>query len=98
MDIVDPKANKDYAYSKTIYDTTIDFNDKDEVIQMSFKTKPKSVTKSEFIKAHESNMDKDDDASELEDETMVPFYTNNGGSYKGFFDEDGYLTKIIIGQ
>ncbi|MGY3479736.1 immunodominant staphylococcal antigen IsaB family protein [Staphylococcus cohnii] len=95
---VDPKAYKDYAYSKTIYDTTIDFNDKDEVIQMSFKTKPKSVTKSEFIKAHESNMDKDDDASELEDETMVPFYTNNGGSYKGFFDEDGYLTKIIIGQ
>lgn len=93
---VDPKAYKDYDHTKKIYDTTIDFNDKNEVIQISFDTKPNTVSKEEFIESHASNME-EETASDSGDETMIPYNTNDG-SYKAFFDEDGYLTKIIIGQ
>lgn len=93
---VDPKAYKDYAYSKKVYDTTVDFNDKNEVIQISFKTKPNTVTKEAFKKAHASN-DMGDEGPDSGNGTMIPYNTNDA-SYKAFFDENGYLTKIIYGQ
>ncbi|MDW4347259.1 hypothetical protein QI224_09925 [Staphylococcus saprophyticus] len=93
--VVDPKDYKDYEYTKNINDTNIDFNDKDEPIQITFKTKPNTVTKEAFKKAHGSNMGHEELVTE--DYTMVPYNTNDG-SYKAFFDKNDYLTKIIIGQ
>ena len=47
---VDPKAYKNYDHSIKVYDTTVDFNDDNEVIKISFNTKPNTVTKETFKK------------------------------------------------
>ncbi|WP_057511790.1 hypothetical protein [Staphylococcus sp. NAM3COL9] len=68
-----------------------------EVIQISFNTKPDTVSKEEFKKAHASN-DMDNEAKpDSNGVTMIP-HTTNDGSYKAFFDKNDNWTKIIIGQ
>ena len=94
---VDPKAYKNYDHSIKVYDTTVDFNDDNEVIKISFNTKPNTVTKETFKKAHASNDMGGEGDSGIGDGTIV-YYNTNDGSYKAFFDENDYLTKIIIGQ
>ncbi|MBO3076843.1 hypothetical protein J5E42_04865 [Mammaliicoccus vitulinus] len=94
---VDPKAYKNYDYTKTIYDTSIDFNDDNEVIQISFNTKPNTVSKEAFKKAHASNDMEYESKPNSDGVTMISYNTNNG-AYKAFFDENDNLTKIIFGQ
>ena len=45
-----PKANQNHAYTVDSYGSQIDFNEKDQVIQMEFNTKPHAVTKAQFKK------------------------------------------------
>ncbi|MBM6628680.1 hypothetical protein JTF04_03210 [Mammaliicoccus vitulinus] len=94
---VDPKAYKNYDHTKTIYDTSIDFNDDNEVIQISFNTKPNTVSKEAFKKAHASNDMEYESKPNSDGVTMISYNTNNG-AYKAFFDENDNLTKIIFGQ
>lgn len=94
---VDPKAYKNYDHTKTIYDTSIDFNDDNEVIQISFNTKPNTVSKEAFKKAHASNDMEYESKPNNDGVTMISYNTNNG-AYKAFFDKNDNLTKIIFGQ
>lgn len=94
---VDPKAYKNYDHTKTIYDTSIDFNDDNEVIQISFNTKPNTVSKKAFKKAHASNDMEYESKPNSDGVTMISYNTNNG-AYKAFFDKNDNLTKIIFGQ
>ncbi|MEB7656515.1 hypothetical protein NGB24_01540 [Mammaliicoccus vitulinus] len=94
---VDPKAYKNYDHTKTIYDTSIDFNDDNEVIQISFNTKPNTVSKKAFKKAHASNDMEYESKPNNDGVTMISYNTNNG-AYKAFFDKNDNLTKIIFGQ
>ncbi|WP_016910732.1 immunodominant staphylococcal antigen IsaB family protein [Mammaliicoccus vitulinus] len=94
---VDPKAYKNYDHTKTIYDTSIDFNDDNEVIQISFNTKPNTVSKEAFKKAHASNDMEYESKPNSDGVTMISYNTNNG-AYKAFFDKNDNLTKIIFGQ
>lgn len=91
-----PKANQNHAYTVDSYGSQIDFNEKDQVIQMEFNTKPHAVTKAQFKKAHASNDSTAEGKSE-DGGTFIPYNTNNG-AYKAYFDKDGYLTHIRIGQ
>ena len=84
-----PKAHQTHAY-------TIDFNENDEAIQMEFNAKSHTVTKAQFKKTHASNNSTEEGESE-EGGTFIPYSTNDG-AYKAFFDKDGYLTHIRIGQ
>ncbi|WP_323703168.1 immunodominant staphylococcal antigen IsaB family protein [Mammaliicoccus sp. Dog046] len=90
---VDPNAAKDFDHSVNLYDTTVNFNDKDEVIKVTFLTKPNSVTKAEFKNAHASNAG----SEAASDDGSTISYNTNDGLYTAFFDEDGYLTKMSIG-
>lgn len=94
---VDPKAYKNHDHTKTIYDTSIDFNDDNEVIQISFNTKPNTVSKEAFKKAHASNDMEYESKPNNDGVTMISYNTNNG-AYKAFFDKNDNLTKIIFGQ
>ncbi|WP_427707032.1 MULTISPECIES: immunodominant staphylococcal antigen IsaB family protein [Staphylococcus] len=82
---VDPKAYKNYDHTKNIYDTSVDFNYNNEIIQISFNTKPDTVSKEAFKKAH-APIDTDDESKpDSNGVTMIPYNTNDG-SYKAFFD------------
>ncbi|PTK01276.1 immunodominant staphylococcal antigen IsaB family protein [Mammaliicoccus sciuri] len=91
-----PKANQNHAYTVDSYGSQIDFNEKDQVIQMEFNIKPHAVTKAQFKKAHASN-DSTAEGKFEDGSTFIPYNTNNG-AYKAYFDKDGYLTHIRIGQ
>lgn len=91
-----PKAHQTHAYTIDSYGSKIDFNENDEAIQMEFNAKSHTVTKAQFKKTHASNNSTEEGESE-EGGTFIPYSTNDG-AYKAFFDKDGYLTHIRIGQ
>ena len=91
-----PKAHQNHAYTIESYGSKIDFNENDEAIQMEFNAKPHTVTKAQFKKAHASNNSTEEGKS-VEGGTFIPYSTNDA-AYKAFFDKDGYLTHIRIGQ
>jgi len=86
-------SDKDVASSKTVYDTTIDMNKDGQVIHITFDTKPESVSKEMFKKAHMSNHMIDE--GKTTDGSYMTYETNNG-MYKAFFDKQGYLMKVMI--
>ncbi|QTN10662.1 immunodominant staphylococcal antigen IsaB family protein [Mammaliicoccus vitulinus] len=97
---VDPSVDNDYDYSKEVYDTIIDFNSDNEVIGISFETKPDSVSKATFKKAHTSNKIIDEgvtNGGDQGDGTFVKYATNDG-SYTAYFDENNKLMQMNIGQ
>lgn len=93
---VDPNANKNHDHTTNIHDTSVAFNENNEVIQISFNTKPNTVSKETFKKAHASNDMEGEGDSGIGNGTVV-YYNTNNGSYKAFFDENNYLTKVTIG-
>lgn len=94
---VDPKATAEFDHSKKIYDTTVEYNDDNKVVQISFFTKPNSVSKATFKDAHASNKIVDEGKLGNKDGTFVKYGTNDG-SYTAFFDKNDNLTEVTIGQ
>ncbi|MGW7905744.1 immunodominant staphylococcal antigen IsaB family protein [Staphylococcus xylosus] len=86
-------SDRDVASSKAVYDSMIDMNKDGQVIHITFETKPDTISKEMFEKAHmTSNMV---DEGETTDGTYLTYETNNG-MYKAFFDKHGYLMKMMI--
>ena len=86
-------SDKDVASSKAVYDSMIDMNKDGQVIHITFETKPDTISKEMFEKAHmTSNMV---DEGQTTDGTYLTYETNNG-MYKAFFDKHGYLMKMMI--
>ena len=84
---------------KQVYDTTVEFNSDNEVIRISFATKPDSVSKATFKKAHTSNKIIDEgvtNGGEHGNGTFVKYATNDG-SYTAYFDKNKKLMQINIG-
>ncbi|MDU9349329.1 MULTISPECIES: hypothetical protein [Staphylococcus] len=94
---VDTNAKKEFDHSKKIYDTSVEFNSDNEVVQLTFFTKPDSVSKSTFKKAHTSNEIIGEGKLGNKDGTYVKYETNNG-FYTAFFDQNDNLVEITIGQ
>ena len=97
---VETDAKGGVDHTKDIYDTTVEFNEDDQVVGLTFLTKPDSVSKSTFKDAHESNkiIDEGENVGDDEDTegTFVTYETNNG-SYTAYFDEDDNLMQMRIG-
>lgn len=96
---VDTNSDDDYDHMKQVYDTTVEFNSDNEVILISFATKPDSVSKATFKKAHTSNKIIDEgvtNGGEHGNGTFVKYATNDG-SYTAYFDKDKKLMQINIG-
>ncbi|WP_073505227.1 immunodominant staphylococcal antigen IsaB family protein [Staphylococcus succinus] len=96
---VDTNSDDDYDHMKQVYDTTVEFNSDNEVIRISFATKPDSVSKATFKKAHTSNKIIDEgvtNGGEHGNGTFVK-YTTNDGSYTAYFDKNKKLMQINIG-
>lgn len=94
---VDTNATAEYDHSKTVYDTTVDYNGDNKVVSITFFTKPDSVSKATFKKAHTSNNIVEEGKLGNKDGTFVKYGTNNG-SYTAFFDQNDNLMEITIGQ
>ncbi|MCG7337810.1 hypothetical protein MHZ36_00775 [Staphylococcus sp. ACRSN] len=92
---IDPNSNGGYDYSKTVYDTTINFNDKDEVAMIEFDTKPDTITKKEFKQAHKSNNILTEGTTPGDVGTFVRYETKDS-YYNVYFDKQGYLYEIEI--
>ncbi|PTJ80825.1 hypothetical protein BU055_12100 [Staphylococcus succinus] len=96
---VDKNSDDDYDHMKQVYDTTVEFNSDNEVIRISFATKPDSVSKATFKKAHTSNKIIDEgvtNGGEHGNGTFVKYATNDG-SYTAYFDKNKKLMQINIG-
>ncbi|PTI44583.1 immunodominant staphylococcal antigen IsaB family protein [Staphylococcus succinus] len=96
---VDTNSDDDYDHMKQVYDTTVEFNSDNEVIRISFATKPDSVSKATFKKAHTSNKIIDEgvtNGGEHGNGTFVKYATNDG-SYTAYFDKNKKLMQINIG-
>lgn len=97
---VETDAKGGVDHTKDIYNTTVEFNEDDQVVGLTFLTKPDSVSKSTFKDAHESNkiIDEGENVGDDEDTegTFVEYETNNG-SYTAYFDEDDKLMQMRIG-
>ncbi|WP_411847954.1 immunodominant staphylococcal antigen IsaB family protein [Staphylococcus pseudoxylosus] len=92
---VDPDAYKEFDHSKMLYDTTINFNEQDEVVLVKFDTKPDTISKTEFKHAHQSN----DILTEGEtpgDVGSFVRYETNKSYYNVYFDKQGDLYQIEI--
>ncbi|WP_341637011.1 immunodominant staphylococcal antigen IsaB family protein [Staphylococcus casei] len=96
---VDTSVDDDYDHTKEIYDTTVDFNSDNEVIRVYFATKPDSVSKATFKKAHASNKIIDEGPTHGGDQGDGAFvkYATNNGSYTAYFDENNKLMYMVIG-
>lgn len=94
---VDTDAKAEFDHSKKLYDTTVEFNSDDEVVQITFFTKPDAVSKATFKDAHISNEIVDEGKLGNGDGTFVKYGTNDG-SYTAFFDQNDKLMEITIGQ
>lgn len=94
---VDTDAKVEFDHTKKLYDTSVEFNSKDEVVQITFFTKPDAVSKETFKDAHSSNEIIDEGKLGNGDGTFVKYNTNNG-SYTAFFDTNDNLMEITIGQ
>ncbi|KRG10771.1 immunodominant staphylococcal antigen IsaB family protein [Staphylococcus sp. NAM3COL9] len=92
---VDPKADKKVDHYEDIYDTSVGLNSDDEVVQVHFFTKPESVNKATFKKAHASNEIIEDGKLGNDDGTFLKYATNDG-SYTAYFNHNGYLTQMAI--
>ncbi|MCG7339286.1 hypothetical protein MHZ36_08280 [Staphylococcus sp. ACRSN] len=91
--------NDNLDHTKEVYDTTVEYNSDNEVIGLSFLTKPDSVSKATFKKAHTSNEIIDEGTMEGEDQhgTYIKYATNDG-SYVAYFDENDNLMQLRIDQ
>ncbi|RIP36094.1 hypothetical protein BUZ14_05430 [Staphylococcus gallinarum] len=89
--------NDDLDHIKDVYDTMIEYNSDNEVKGISFMTKPNTVSKSTFKKAHASNNIIDEGTIEGEDKhgTYIQYATNDG-SYMAYFDENDKLMQLRI--
>ncbi|PHK49421.1 immunodominant staphylococcal antigen IsaB family protein [Staphylococcus edaphicus] len=94
---VNTDAKKEFDHSKKVYDTSVEFNSDNEVVQITFFTKPDSVSKATFKKAHTSNEITKEGKLGNNDGTFVTYATNNG-FYTAFFDQNDRLTEVTIGQ
>lgn len=94
---VDTAAKSGVDHSKKVYDTIVDYNSDNKLVQITFFTKPDSVSKDTFKKAHTSNKITDEGKLGNKDGTFVKYGTNNG-FYTAYFDQNDYLTEITIGQ
>ncbi|PTK60236.1 hypothetical protein BUZ61_02775 [Staphylococcus nepalensis] len=94
---VDTGAKEEFDHNKKVYDTTVEFNSANEVVQITFFTKPDSVSKDTFKKAHTSNEITEEGKLGNGDGTFVTYDTNNG-SYTAFFDQNDNLMEMTIGQ
>ncbi|MCD8914762.1 hypothetical protein K2V61_04155 [Staphylococcus simulans] len=92
---VNPNAVNEFAYSKRVYDTSVQFNANNQVVQLTFFSKPNSVTKAVFKQAHQSNTILNEGKLGNGDGTYVK-YATQAGSYTAFFDHNGYLNEITI--
>lgn len=86
-------ADKDVATSKKMDDTIVDMNKDGQVVHITFDTKEHTVSKDMFKKEHMSNHMSDE--GQTENGSYMTYETNNG-MYKAFFDEQGYLMKVMI--
>src|SRR5699024_12420096 len=93
----DTGAKEEFDHNKKVYDTTVEFNSANEVVQITFFTKPDSVSKDTFKKAHTSNEITEEGKLGNGDGTFVTYDTNNG-SYTAFFDQNDNLMEMTIGQ
>lgn len=94
---VDTDAKKEFDHVKKVYDTSVSFNSDNEVVQITFFTKPDSVSKETFKDAHNSNEIIDEGKLGNKDGTFVKYETNDG-FYTAFFDKNDNLMEITIGQ
>lgn len=85
--------DKDVATSKKVDDTMVDMNKDGQVVHITFDTKEHAVSKDMFKKEHMSNHMSDE--GQTENGSYMTYETNNG-MYKAFFDEQGYLMKVMI--
>lgn len=85
--------DKDVATSKKVDDTMVDMNKDGQVVHITFDTKEHAVSKDKFKKEHMSNHMSDE--GQTENGSYMTYETNNG-MYKAFFDEQGYLMKVMI--
>ncbi|MFQ3844993.1 hypothetical protein AABD41_10680 [Staphylococcus pseudoxylosus] len=86
-------SDKDVVSSKAVYDSMIDMNKDGQVIHITFETKPDTVSKEMFEKAHMTNHMVDEGTTT--DGSYMTYETNNG-MYQAFFDKHGYLMKVMI--
>ncbi|EHY91851.1 hypothetical protein SSME_22280 [Staphylococcus saprophyticus subsp. saprophyticus KACC 16562] len=94
---VDTDAKKKFDHNKKVYDTTVEFNSDNEVVQITFFTKPDSVSKATFKKAHASNEITEEGKLGNKDGSYVKYATNDG-FYIAFFDQNDRLMEVTIGQ
>ncbi|MEB6066339.1 immunodominant staphylococcal antigen IsaB family protein [Staphylococcus arlettae] len=92
---VDPNASNEFDHSKTVYDTTVNFNENDEVVMLRFDTKPDTISKKVFKQAHESNAILAEGDTPGDVGTFIRYETNDS-YYNVYFDKQGYLYQIEI--
>lgn len=90
---LDPRAEGGYDYSKKIYDTTINFNDEDQVAMIEFDTKRDTISKKTFKEAHKSNDILTEGTTPGDVGTFIRYKTNDG-YYNVYFDKQDYLYEI----
>ena len=90
---VNPHTDREPVRSEQVYDTTVDFNSSDEVVGITFLTKPNTISKDTFKEAHVSNQIVN--KGEADEGTFLEYQTN-AGIYTAYFDENDKLMKIMI--
>jgi len=86
-------SDKTVDSSKKVDSTMVDMNKDGQVVHITFDTKPNTVSKDMFKKAHMSNHMTDEGKT---DNGSYMAYETNNGMYKAFFDDQGYLMKVMI--
>ena len=92
---VDPNASNEFDHSKTVYDTTVNFNENEEVVMLRFDTKPDTISKKVFKQAHESHALLAEGDTPGDVGTFIRYETNDS-YYNVYFDKQGYLYQIEI--
>ncbi|MBF2753046.1 MULTISPECIES: hypothetical protein [Staphylococcus] len=90
---VNPHTDREPVRSEQVYDTTVDFNGSDEVVGITFLTKPNTISKDTFKEAHVSNQIVN--KGEADEGTFLEYQTN-AGIYTAYFDKNDKLMKIMI--
>ena len=90
---VNPHTDREPVRSEQVYDTTVDFNSSDEVVGITFLTKPNTISKDTFKEAHASNQIVN--RGEADEGTFLEYQTN-AGIYTAYFDKNDKLMKIMI--
>ena len=90
---VNPHTDREPVRSEQVYDTTVDFNSSDEVVGITFLTKPNTISKDTFKEAHVSNQIVN--KGEADEGTFLEYQTN-AGIYTAYFDKNDKLMKIMI--